>query len=127
MKRKGLAVILLIVLISTLAFTGCTRKLMWVGNSGKDHIDATYKQFTGTEKKTIRLSEGDTLVIDYQSVVTEGALVLAITDPEGNEVVSLTTGSEGTERLQAGEGGKYTLWIKGDKTGGSFSINWSVE
>lgn len=127
MKHKGLAVFLLIVLISAMAFTGCTRKLMWSGNSGKDHIEAKYKKFTGTEKKRIRLEEGDTLVIDYQSEVDEGTLTLTVTDPEGNEVASLTADTEGTENVDAPQSGKYTIWIMGDKTGGSFEIDWSIE
>ena len=127
MNKRGIAVFLLIVTVSALAFTGCTRKLMWVSNSDKDHIQATYKRFTGTEIKTIRLNEGDTLVIDYQSEVTEGTLTLSLTDPDGNEVASLGTDTEGTERLGIEEGGGYTLLILGDKTGGSFEINWRIE
>ena len=127
MKRKGLAVFLLIVLISALAFTGCTRKLMWVENSGRDHIQATYKRFTGIEKKTIRLEEGDNLVIDYESEVTEGTLSLTLTDPDGNEIMSLQSDTEGTQKVDAPESGRYTLWIEGDKTGGSFEIEWRIE
>ena len=127
MKKKGLLIFLLIVIVSTLTFTGCTRALMWSSNSGKDHIEAKYKKFTGTEKKGIRLKEGDTLVIDYQSEVTEGTLTLTLTDPEGNEVLSLTADTEGTESLGAEESGKYTLNIRGDKTGGSFTINWNIK
>jgi len=127
MKRKRLTVLLLIVLITTIAFTGCTRKLMWSGNSAGDHIRATYMRFTGTEKKVIRLDEGDTLAIDYQSEVNEGTLTLTITDPEGNEVASLTADTEGMQNIDAPESGKYTLWIMGEKTNGNFRINWSVE
>jgi len=127
MKKKGLLIFLLVVIVSTLAFTGCTRKLMWSGNSGKDHIHATYKRFTGTEKEGIRLKEGDTLVINYQSEVNEGTLSLTITDPDGNQVLSMESDTEGTERLGAEERGKYTLHIRGDETGGSFEINWSIE
>lgn len=127
MEKKGLLIFLLIVIVSALAFTGCTRKLMWSGNSGKDHIEARYKRFTGTEKKAIRMKEGDTLFIDYQSEVAEGTLTLTLTDPEGNEVLSLTADAEGTESLGAEESGNYTLNIRGDKTGGSFTINWNIE
>ena len=127
MKRKATAAFLLIVMLSAIAFTGCTRVLMWSGNSGKDHIEAKYKKFTGTEKKRIRLEDGDTLVIGYQSEVNEGTLSLTLTDPDGNEVVILRADTEGTERFGADEGGKYTLNIRGDKTGGSFEINWSIE
>jgi len=127
MKRKALAAFLLIVLISAMAFTGCTRKLMWSENSGKDHIRATYMRFSGTEKKVIKLDEGDTLLIDYQSEVNEGKLTLTLTDPEGNEVASLSADTEGTRTIDAPESGKYALWIMGDKTGGSFEIEWSIE
>jgi hypothetical protein len=127
MNRKGPAIFLLIILISALVFSGCTRKLMWSSNSGRDHIQARYQRFTGTEKKGIRLEEGDTLVIDYQSEVSEGTLNLTITDPEGNKIVSLTADAEGSESLGAKESGKYTLNIRGDKTGGFFEINWNIE
>lgn len=128
MNKKRITVYLLLALIiSTLAFTGCSRKLMWVGNSGQDHIQATYKRFTGTEKKNIRVEEGDTLVIVYQSEVSEGNLSVTITGPQDDEIVSLETGTEGTERLGIEKTGRYSLWIKGDKTGGSFEISWDIE
>ena len=127
MNKKGLLIFLLIVIVSTLAFTGCTRKLMWSGNSGKDHIEARYKKFTGTEKKAIRLEEGDILSIDYQSEVDEGTLSLTVTDPDGDEVVSLTADTAGTQNVDVPKSGKYMLRIKGDKTGGSFKIKWSIE
>lgn len=127
MKKRGLAGILLIALLASMTITGCSSKLLWIGNSGSDHIKANYKLFSGTEKKKISVNEGDTLVIDYVSDVNEGSLTLTLTDPEGNEAATLTADTEGTERIGITESGRYTLWIKGKKTGGSFEINWSIE
>jgi hypothetical protein len=127
MPKKGVAVLLLIALLAVMVFTGCTRKLMWVGKRDWDHIEARYKRFTGSEIKEIQVEEGDTVVIDYQFEVDAGTLSLRITGPGGDEVVSLTADTDGEEQIRVEESGTYTLEVLGDKTEGSFKINWSVE
>jgi hypothetical protein len=127
MRKRFLITVIVLLVLSTMVFTGCTRKLIWMENSGKDHIRASYKLFSGTEKKGIRVDQGDTLVIDFESEVGKGALTLTIEDPEGNSVFSMESGEEGSGKIVIDQTGKYALVIDGDETSGSFDINWSIE
>lgn len=126
--KKGIAFLLLIALaVSALVCAGCTRRVMWAGSESPCRTWATYKYFTGTDKKAIKVQDGDTLTIDFDSEVGKGSLTLTIEDPEGKSVFSMESGEEGSGKIEISESGKYTLVIDGEETSGSFDINWYIE
>jgi len=127
--KKSIIMILALVLLTLTVFTGCDSniQLMSMGSNAGNKINYSYKLFTGTHTKSIKVEKGKTIVIDYSSEVKKGELDLKIFDPDENVVLELETNKTGTEELIAEKDGKYELIITGSKTNGSFNVKWNIK
>ncbi|MEK5235091.1 hypothetical protein NST99_05250 [Paenibacillus sp. FSL L8-0470] len=125
--NKKWSLLILVVLTSALLLTGCEKRLMFVGSSSGKQIKASYKLLSGTETKTLKLKEGETLLLDYTSKVDKGKLSMKLYDPDHELVKELRTNEAGEEQVEIKKDGKYKLEIVGTGTKGSYKIKYSTE
>jgi methionine-rich copper-binding protein CopC len=128
MKRKWIFISMLSLIILTL-MVACDKKVVFVGSSSstENKTEASYSRFTGTEEKKISLKNGETLAIEYQSEVEEGELAIKLYDPDNQLLQSLSTNKSGNEKVGASKDGVYRIEIKGNKTKGSYRIEFKIE
>jgi hypothetical protein len=122
----GLTMLLGVLLVSC---GGPTVKVGWVGSTGARSIAYRYRTFTGVERKRARLEAGETLVLDYEVTVAEGALTLQVQAPAGEAVWEATFREDesGTVEETVERGGAYEIVILGESTQGSFELSWEIE
>jgi hypothetical protein len=109
---------------------GCDRvQIGWVETSLPGQFEASYGTFTGTERRRVRLQEGETLTLTYEATVEKGTLTFEIQDPGQETVWSLALEQEdaGTVNLTAEQSGTYRILVQGQDAGGSFELNWETE
>jgi hypothetical protein len=128
-KKSNPMLISLILILSAVILAGCnstTIKIGWVESSGVSNQTASYESFKGTVEKTICIGPGETLTIEYQLVVDNGALELVLADPDDATVweTRAVQDNAGSATPPIQEAGCYTLQITGEDTGGSFDIRW---
>lgn len=126
MNKKWLTLGLLIIIASVL-LTSCDKRMMFAGSSTKNKISASYKLFTGTEEKKVKLKSGETLSMDYSSKVEKGELSMKLYGPDNEVLKELGTNASGTEKVEADKDGKYRIEVKGQDTKGSFEVAFKVE
>jgi hypothetical protein len=119
-----------ILVLGSLLLAACGQSKLqvgWVGTSTANQFSYRYETFTGTERKSIRLTAGETLPLTYAVEVDKGALTLAVQNPDGEtlweETFEEADGGE-TIELSAEQTGTYTLLVQGENTGGSFDVTW---
>lgn len=128
MKRKwvfmGISVLMIVILLAS-----CEKKLMFVGSnfSTKNKVEASYKLFTGTEERKVKMKNGQTLTINYQSKVEKGELTIKLYDPDDQLLKDLSTNKSGAEELEANKDGIYRFRITGDNTKGSYEITYNIK
>ena len=128
MRKINLAkMISLLILTMVIVITGCDRRLLYVGNSTSNSINASYKLFTGTEDKNINLKQGEVLNIKYTSEVTSGKLFIQLFNPEKELVKDFKTNVSDDVEVKAEESGKYQIKIIGEDASGSFDLNFLVK
>lgn len=116
-----------LVLVLAMLLTACEKKIMYVGSDFGSKVKASYKLFTGTDVKKVKLKSGETLVVDYKSKVEKGELTIKLYDPDGQLVKELDTGESGSEEIEADKDGKYKFEITGKGAKGSYEIKYSTE
>ncbi len=121
---------LLIILVCSLSLTLCACsniRLGWVAGSGTDHMTARYVLFTGEERSTVDLTDGETLILSYQATVRTGSLTLAVQGPSGSTIwqAQIQDGQEESVDLPVEESGLYQIVVTGSNTGGDFAVSWS--
>lgn len=125
--NKKYKLLILALLTSAMLLTGCDTRLMFVGSNNGKQMKASYKLLSGSETKTLKLKEGDTLLLDYTSKVEKGKLTIKLYDPDHELVKELTPNATAEEQLDITKDGKYKLEIVGRKTSGSYKIRYSTE
>lgn len=126
MNKKWIKLGVLIIMASVL-LTSCDKRMMFVGSSTKSKLSASYKLFTGTEEKKVKLKSGETLSMDYNSKVEKGELSMKLYGPDNEVLKELGTNESGTEKVEADQDGKYRIEVKGEDTKGSFEVTFKVE
>jgi hypothetical protein len=117
----------LLILTLVIVITGCDRRLLYVGNSTSSSINGSFKLFTGTENKNIKLKQGEILNIKYTSEVTSGKLFIQLFNPEKELVKDFKTNASDDVEVKAEESGKYQIKVIGEDASGSFDVNFSVK
>ncbi|WP_277468715.1 MULTISPECIES: hypothetical protein [unclassified Paenibacillus] len=117
----------MLVLVIAMLLSACDKKIMYVGSDFGSKVKASYRLFTGTDEKKVKLKSGDTLVVDYRSKVEKGELTIELYDPDGQLVKELGTGESGSEEIEADKDGKYKFEITGKGAKGSYEIKYSIE
>jgi hypothetical protein len=87
---------------------------------------ASYNNFTGTERRKIKVDAGDEVVLDVQSEVTKGDLDIQILEPDKDVLKRIETNRDREYTFEAEETGNYWIVITGDNAGGSYEIKWDI-
>ena len=119
-----------VLLLGFLAGCGQSKvQLGWIASNRPGHSEASYTKFSGSEVRTIRANAGGTLVIKYLTTVNKGTLDISVEGPADEPLwaVSLASDAEDTVALPLEQDGRYTIFVHGDGTGGSFDLSWEVE
>jgi hypothetical protein len=116
--------ILMLVTLSVLMLSGCSYSIGSYYSESSGKIDATYATLNEKKDKSIKLNEGQTLVLDYSVTVNKGVLCLSVTNPDKETVweVRLDKGGSDKIEIQAKKTGTYTIIMKGEETGGGCHI-----
>jgi hypothetical protein len=101
-------------------------RVLYSGSKVGDQISASYELFTGVDKKTFIVNEGDTVVFSYVSSVEKGKLKLEVFDPDDTLITSFTSNKTGTREVNVEKTGKLTVQITGNQTKGEYQISWKT-
>jgi hypothetical protein len=123
-KLKNSLVLGLLLIIFMFSSTGCTKKVMWVGNNLPGHMTASYKYFSGVDTGRINAEPGEIIIIKYSSEVKEGELTITITNKKGESIEEIPVDEEGIVEIPIEDEGKYRIRIEGKDTKGSFDLKW---
>jgi len=128
---------ILLTIIISLSITGCSASFNNVSSvtsqaSFKAISETTkagtfkmsYKNFEGSETRTLNVNKGDKIKLNYNSSVTEGTLTIAINDPYGVLIANLPIKKKGSLKIIAKGTGKLSLVVTGKNTSGSFELLW---
>jgi hypothetical protein len=126
MDRKFRFLIICTILIAAAMLTGCTRRVMWSGNSYPGNMEAKFQYFNGEEKTPFNLKQGDSVTFTYDSKVEKGTLSIKVVSPDNKDVLELESNKQGTKDLKAETGGKYKVVIAGAEAGGSYDVKWKI-
>lgn len=130
MKKKKvrcslvLGILLMILMFSS---TGCTKKVMWVGNNLPGHMTASYKFFSGVDTGRINAEPGEVIVMQYNSKVKEGELLITIINKKGERIEDIPVDEEGIVEVPIEDEGKYRIKVEGKDTKGSFDLKWETK
>jgi hypothetical protein len=104
-------------------------KVGWVEQSGFNHTTASYTTFSGVERRRLNADAGETISLDYDVTVDDGALTLRIRDEQDTAVWEQTFTSDhaGLVDIPLENEGTYEIAIIGEKTGGGFDLNWQIQ
>ncbi|MGC9357149.1 MAG: hypothetical protein ACP5GX_04760 [Anaerolineae bacterium] len=120
-------------LLSLTLTVGCgatsSLQIGWVETSGPNSREASYRTFTGIERKAVELEAGEILAIDYNITVDKGELDLRVENPDGDIIWEQIFGDSetGTAEVRSEEAGRYLIEIEGQETGGSYELSWQTE
>jgi hypothetical protein len=116
---------LTLLVFSILLLSGCSYSIGSVNNDWGGKIDASYVTFNGQKDKSIKLDEGEKLIMEYKVTVNKGSLTINITGPDGNILweKKFTGGNtDDTAEITAQKAGTYVINFIGEKTGGGYHI-----
>lgn len=125
--QRGFAAAIGSVLLVTLLMSGCSSlRLGWSASSWRGHSSASYVEFNGVEEKQVRLADGETMKLSYEAEVDEGALTIAVQDPDRRTVWETTLEKDARDevKITAETAGRYNVVIRGAETKGNFDISW---
>jgi hypothetical protein len=128
--RKRWIILTTLLALTSILLAGCDRvQIGWVETSLPGQFQASYGTFTGTERRRVRMQEGETLTLTYEATVEKGTLAFEVQDPGQETVRSLTLEQDdtGTVDLTAEQSGTYRILVQGQDAGGSFELNWETE
>lgn len=126
-KVKLGKLISLLILTLVIVITGCDRKLLYIGNSTSNAMNGSFKLFTGTEDKKVKLKQGEILKIKYTSEVTSGKLFIQLFNPEKELVKDFESNASDDVEVKAEQSGKYQIKVIGEDASGSFDVKFSVK
>lgn len=117
----------LIISVSIMGFPRWTNiQIMSVERNSTKRMKASYKYFNGIKTHKIYLKEGDILKIHFKSEVKKGNLDIEVLNDKDEIVKTLGSNIEGNESIKADVDGDYTIRVKGNKTGGNYEVNLSL-
>lgn len=126
-KMKLGKLISLLILTLVIVITGCDRRLLYIGNSTSNAMNGSFKLFTGTEDKKVKLKQGEILKIKYTSEVTSGKLFIQLFNPEKELVKDFKSNASDDVEFKAEQSGKYQIKVIGEDASGSFDVSFTVK
>jgi hypothetical protein len=133
---RGMTVMTAIVVMSTF-LAGCnasaTTGFGWTFWSSGAMKSTVVGMKTDNESRTVRVREGQTIIIDYRIIVERGALQLHVSHvniARLDDVISyerFESDDAGQLRITVEESGTYRISAMLRRFGGQYDITWSVE
>ena len=100
------------------------------GNNVPGHVNQSFQYFDGPLTKSVSVTAGQTLTLNYSATVDAGSLDMQIDNPDGTAVWQETfdAGANVTNSTQVNiqQTGKYKIIVDGHQASGSFKIDWQV-
>jgi hypothetical protein len=101
---------------------------VWSSNSNSsNHTSASYRYFDGSKTRDISVNAGQTITINYTTVVQDGKLSVQLLDPDNVTIAEMPVGLSKTVEIQTIKSGTYKLVITAVKSKGSYDLNWSIK
>jgi hypothetical protein len=126
MKKINLAYISVLILIALFAalFSGCSYSFGSVNSESNGQIDASYVTLNEERDKSIKLDEGQMLILDYTATVKKGTLNLSVTSSDNEKLWEVTLNKDGADKVEIPikKTGTYKINMKGQDTGGGYHI-----
>ncbi len=104
------------------------RRVLWYGSSVPGHISAHFHYFDGKDARRLAGNAGEAFTIRYDLEPDKGVLTLTLLSPEGTAIWtrSTTEPALGSATVPLPESGPYRVQITGDKSRGSFAVDYRV-
>jgi len=127
--RYGVMTVLALVVMITGACASGQVRVGFVGSQSGNQMNFTFSRFDGVERKTLQLSEGTQLVLDYAIELEEGSIEIEVIDPDGeiSWESSITAAEEASAVILVEKGGMYQICVKGEDARGGFSLRWELD
>lgn len=104
--------------------------LLASGSLKPGHMTEQYHTFSGLAREKTNVTAGQTIQLRYTLHATKGSLAVAVLDPVGNHLWSVTVPQQqdrrGTARITASRTGAYQVVVIGLDTGGRFDVSWAA-
>lgn len=121
---KILMSIFMMVLLSSMALSGCSYSFSSSSSHSEGTIERKFLAFGGEEKKTMKFSEGDVIVLDYKVTIDRGVLNIRIADPDGTELCNIALDKDSSDKVEipVKKTGDHIIYVKGEDIDGSCNI-----
>jgi hypothetical protein len=129
-RRMLTAPLAVVVLLVILAGCGHSRfQLGWVESNQPGRFGASYATFSGSEIRTVRVGDGQTLLLKYKVEVDKGAVTFRVEGPDARVLwhTTLSGDTQDAVELRVDEAGRCAIIVRGDGAGGSFDLSWEVQ
>lgn len=105
------------------------RRVLWSGTSVPGHIGASFRYFDGNDSRPVSGKAGGSLTIRYDLEPSKGVLALNLLSPEGNAIWTRSAGEpvQGSTTIPLPASGRYRVAIAGEKSRGSFDVNYRLD
>lgn len=124
--------LLLLVTLLAVLTAGCTLEIGMLSSSANRQMQARYTYFDGIKSKSVRLQQGDSLLLNFEAVVESGSLMLRVRDPNG-EVIwekQYPASKEAVRlayTLEAPRTGSNRMEVEADQSQGGFTLSWEAQ
>ena len=101
----------------------------FVGGQSGSQMEYTFTRFDGLEKKSLPLSQGEVLIVDYIIELEGGSITIQLVNPDQRvvwqETFSEDAASEAEILLELD--GIYQLSVIGENARGGFHLAWTTD
>jgi hypothetical protein len=102
-------------------------KMGVVENNTSNLLSATFKEYSGTETKNVKIKANETLTVDYALESKTGGIAFSVKN-EDETLFTAASGDSGTATFAPKEDAIYVLVLKLSKaTDGNFRITWNTD
>ena len=128
-RRTWIAAALLVVGLLLIGCAYSSVKLEWVETQREGYWSATYDSFDGIKATMCLLQEDQIINLNYDLDVTQGALSVAVIQPDGNWLWSKTfeEPTAGSIALVPQMAGRHRFRVEGEATSGGFALSWDLD
>jgi hypothetical protein len=116
-----------------LLLTSCSSQFVCRGcveNVHPGHVNYSFQYFDGPFTRSVSATAGQTLTLDYSTIVNAGNLEIQIDNPAGTVVWQKTFNPSAnvtnSTQIDIQQNGGYQIIVDGHQASGSFQIDWQV-
>ncbi len=98
----------------------------WNSFDDSPKLPKKFKSFTGTQiLDSVNLKNGDSINLNFESDIKKGNFNIVVIDDKYNILKVIKANSNGKEKINAKQDGKYKVEMLGKNAGGKASAYWS--